>query len=87
MDRGDWWATAHGVTESQTRLNDLEATLRITYRESPERGELTTLCDWLLGECVRNWYPESAGGRTREGAQKGKEQPASHRKQGRHPLT
>ena len=54
VDRGDWWATAHGVTKSQTRLNDLEATLRITYRESPERGELTTLCDWLLGECVRN---------------------------------
>jgi len=20
MDRGDWWATVHGVTESQTRL-------------------------------------------------------------------
>ena len=22
MDRGAWWATAHGVAESQTRLND-----------------------------------------------------------------
>ena len=21
-DRGDWWATAHGVTKSQTRLSD-----------------------------------------------------------------
>ena len=23
MDRGTWWATAHGVTKSRTRLNDL----------------------------------------------------------------
>ena len=23
MDRGAWWATAHGVTKSQTRLSDL----------------------------------------------------------------
>ena len=23
MDRGAWWATVHGVTESQTPLNDL----------------------------------------------------------------
>ena len=23
MDRGAWWATVHGVTESQTRLSDL----------------------------------------------------------------
>ena len=22
MDRGVWWAAVHGVTESQTRLND-----------------------------------------------------------------
>ena len=22
MDRGVWWATAHGVTKSQTRLSD-----------------------------------------------------------------
>ena len=22
MDRGAWWATVHGVTESQTRLRD-----------------------------------------------------------------
>ena len=22
MDRGAWWATAHGVTKSQTRLSD-----------------------------------------------------------------
>ena len=23
MDRGAWWATAHGITKSQTRLSDL----------------------------------------------------------------
>ena len=22
MDRGAWWATVHGITESQTRLSD-----------------------------------------------------------------
>ena len=22
MDRGDWWATVHGVTKSQTRLSN-----------------------------------------------------------------
>ena len=22
MDRGDWWATVHGVTKSRTRLSD-----------------------------------------------------------------
>ena len=22
MDRGDWWATVHGVTKSQTQLSD-----------------------------------------------------------------
>ena len=22
MDRGDWWATVHGVIKSQTRLSD-----------------------------------------------------------------
>ena len=26
MDRGAWWATAHGVTESQTRLKQLSST-------------------------------------------------------------
>ena len=77
----------HKESDTTERLTLKEATLRITYRESPKRGELTTLCDWVPGECVRNWYPERARGRTREGAQKGKEQPASHRKQGSHPVT
>ena len=26
MDRGAWWATAHGVTKSQTQLSDLACT-------------------------------------------------------------
>ena len=26
MDRGAWWATVHGVAESQTRLSDSTAT-------------------------------------------------------------
>ena len=27
MDRGAWWATAHGVTKSRTRLNDFTFTI------------------------------------------------------------
>ena len=26
MDRGAWWATVHGLTKSETRLNDLVLT-------------------------------------------------------------
>ena len=26
MDRGDWWATVHGVTKSRTRLSDFTFT-------------------------------------------------------------
>ena len=26
MDRGAWWATVHGVTQSQTQLSDLACT-------------------------------------------------------------
>ena len=26
MDRGAWWATVHGVAESQTRLSDFHFT-------------------------------------------------------------
>ena len=28
MDRGAWWAAVHGVTKSQTRLNDFTFTFR-----------------------------------------------------------
>ena len=28
MDRGPWWAAAHGVAKSQTRLNDFTFTFR-----------------------------------------------------------
>ena len=31
MHRGAWWATAHGVTESQTQLSDLHFIQQITY--------------------------------------------------------
>ena len=29
MDRGAWWATVHGVTESRTRLSDFTITILI----------------------------------------------------------
>ena len=25
MDRGDWWATVHGITKNQTRLSDFHS--------------------------------------------------------------
>ena len=28
MDRGDWWTTIHGVTESQTRLSNTQYEVR-----------------------------------------------------------
>ena len=31
MDRGAWWATVHGVTQSQTRLNRLSIAHDIAY--------------------------------------------------------
>ena len=34
MDRGVWWATAHGVAKSQTQLSDY--TLTFTFQESTE---------------------------------------------------
>ena len=33
MDRGAWWATVHGVTESWTRLSDFSSLHFITYTE------------------------------------------------------
>ena len=32
MDRGAWQATVHGVTKSQTRLNDFRFTNELTHR-------------------------------------------------------
>ena len=32
MDGGTWWATVHGVSKSQTRLNDFTFTLNDGYR-------------------------------------------------------
>ena len=31
MDRGAWWATVHGVTKSQTSLNDLHVHFSLFY--------------------------------------------------------
>ena len=34
MDRGDWWATVHGVTKSQTRLSDFTFISLFTFKKS-----------------------------------------------------
>ena len=31
MDRGDWWAIAHGVTKSQTQLSDYFGCLSFSF--------------------------------------------------------
>ena len=34
MNKGAWWATVHGVTESRTRLSDYTATKLVGRRET-----------------------------------------------------
>ena len=34
MDRGDWWATVHRVTKSQTRLSDFTFISLFTFKKS-----------------------------------------------------
>ena len=31
MDRGVWWATVHGVAESQTRVTDAHSWMSLTH--------------------------------------------------------
>ena len=38
MDRGDWWATVHGVAKSQTRLSDFTFIFTFTFRGFPGEG-------------------------------------------------
>ena len=35
MDREAWWATVHGVTKSQTQLNDFQFTSEKVYEAFP----------------------------------------------------
>ena len=59
MDRGDWWATVHGIANSQTWLSDYE-------QQQMGKGSGTQLCrgvleDWicymkfLSGKCSLSW--------------------------------
>ena len=34
MDRGDWWATVHGVSKSQTQLSDLTTTTKFKAKKA-----------------------------------------------------
>ena len=34
MDRGNWWATDHGVTKSRTQLSDL-ASMQASHPDDP----------------------------------------------------
>ena len=44
MDRGAWWATVYGVTESQTRLSDC------TFTQSKGGSGQTERVGWQVGE-------------------------------------
>ena len=46
MDRGAWWATAHGVTKSRTQLNDFTFTFHFHALEK----EMATHFSVLPGE-------------------------------------
>ena len=46
MDRGAWWATVHGVTNSQMRLNDQDTENTQLYIQfSSVAQSYLTLCD------------------------------------------
>ena len=46
MDRGAWWATVHGVTKSQMRLNDQDTENTQLYIQfSSVAQSYLTLCD------------------------------------------
>ena len=49
MDRGTWWATAHGVTKSQTRLSDFISlsiiTLNVDGLNAPVKKDRVT--EWI----------------------------------------
>ena len=34
MDRGEWWATVHGVSKSQTQLSDLTTTTKFKAKKA-----------------------------------------------------
>ena len=49
MDRGAWWATAHGVAKSQTRLSDFTHSLpcySVSKPETPVPQRADTLKVW-----------------------------------------
>ena len=47
MDRGAWWAAAHGVAKSQTRLNDFTFTFRFHALEK-ETASHSSVLAWSI---------------------------------------
>ena len=63
MDRGAWWATVHGVTESRTQLGT-HTTLQLTSGQAEVAGKEAgpgRLGGWR--ECVQMGRAERSGGR------------------------
>ena len=47
MDRGAWWATVHGVSESQTRLSDFTFTFHFHALEKA-RATQPSVVAWRI---------------------------------------
>ena len=47
MDRGAWWATVHGVSESQTRLSDFTFTFHFHALEQ-EMATYSSVLAWRI---------------------------------------
>ena len=55
MNRGTWWVTAHRVTQSQTRLNDLACTQSRTVEESRKSKLVLDTTAWIITESGVIW--------------------------------
>ena len=68
MDRGAWWATVHGVAESQTRRNDFTFTFfhMLVTAAAKLLQSCPALCDPIDGSPPGSTIPGILQGRTLE---------------------
>ena len=55
MDRGAWWATVHGVTESQTQLSDFTFTFHFHALEKEMATHSSALAWRIPGTAEPGW--------------------------------
>ena len=59
MDRGDWWATVHGVAKSRIRLMWATNTVTFTRGYLATWGGIFDCHQWVMLVAQRGWRPES----------------------------